>query len=164
MVLPESQADPRSLSTVLEFQDPRRPEWSDRDLEEMVRHQFAAPLYLSLGTLSAEVSHEIQTSGQIDPRITLGQLLAEPKPSVELLKLVKRFSKLCRSNAEGPLPSQIVMLLYYLSITVASVRCGQSISHLSASSLRRGLGWLMAQAWVPQEIRGLLKECFEKVR
>ena len=164
MVLPESQADSQSLSTVLEFQDPRRPQWSDRDLEEMVRHQLAAPLCLSLGTLSAEVSHAIQlTEGQIDPRITLGQLLAEPQPPVQLLKLVKRFAKLCRSDVEGALPNQIVMLLYYVSITMAQVRGGQSISHLSAASLRRGIGWLMAQAWLPQEMRGLLKECLKGV-
>jgi len=165
MVLPDTQADPQLLSTILAFNDPRRREWSDRDLGEMVRHQLAAPLYLSLGTLSAEVSHEIQKSGgQVNPRITLGQLLAEKKPPVELLKLVKRFAKLCRSDPEGPLPAEIVMFLYYASITVALVRLGEAISHLNGPSLRRGIGWLIAQAWIPPEIGEFLKECREAVK
>jgi hypothetical protein len=165
MVQSDTQPDPKSLSTILALNDPNRREWSDRDLGDMVRHQLAAPLYLSLGTLSAEVSNEIQNSGgQVNPRITLGQLLAEQKPPVELLKLVKRFAKLCRSDPESPLPGEIVMLLYYASITVALVRLGEAISHLNGPSLRRGLSWLIAQAWIPPEIREFLKECFQAVK
>ena len=76
--------------------------------------------------------------------MTLGELLADEKPSIELLQLVKKFAKLCKRNPENPLPSEIVMFLYYVSITVALVRLNETISDLPPSTLVRGLIWLKA--------------------
>jgi hypothetical protein len=90
--------------------------------------------------------------------MTLGELLRHEHPPLELLKLVKRFAKICRRSPENPLPSEIVMFLYYASITVALLRLNETISELTDPSLMRGLNWLHVQMWMPEEMRSLLQE------
>ena len=143
--------------------DDHRGDWSAMELRDMLRHQLAAPLHLSLGTLSGEMAHQLRTSQPpLNPLLTLEQLLHHPAPPSELLKLVKRFAKLCRNDRDNPLPSEIVMLLYYLSIAVAWSRRGERISDLAPASLRRGLKWLTLQEWVTDEARLLLLEAIHK--
>jgi hypothetical protein len=159
METPDTRSNSRALSTMLEFHEVYRHDWTPQELQEMLHHQLAAPLHLSLGPLSGEVAQEINKAGPaIDPLLTLGQLLHHPRPPVGLLRLVKRFAKLCRSDRENPLPPEIVMLLYYTSITAALVKAKQSISGLTPVALKRGLSWLSSQSWVDEQTRSLLKE------
>src|SRR4051812_15896014 len=128
----DTQADPRSLSTMLRFDDIHRHQWSTRDLKDMLTHQLAAPLHLGLGPLSAEVTELLRAGAEPhNPRMTLGELLRHAHPPLELLKLVKRFAKICRRSPENPLPSEIVMFMYYASITVALLRLNESISEIT---------------------------------
>ena len=90
------------MSTMLDLRQTHVHAWRTPELAEMLRHQLSAPLQLSLGSLSAEVAHQLRLS-QADPLLTLEQLLGSPQPSVELLKLVKRFAKLCMRDRENPL-------------------------------------------------------------
>ena len=158
------ELDPRGLSTMLEFREVQRHEWQPQELAAMLRHHFDAPLHLSMGTLSAEVAHQLrQANPPLDPLMTLGQLLHHPQPPVELLRLVKRFAKLCRRDPENPLPSEMVMLLYYASIVAAMTRAEDQITELSPASLRRGLRWLSAQTWIDEEMRSLLQDGLNEV-
>jgi hypothetical protein len=143
------------MSSMLDLRGVHVHVWSPQELKEMLRHQLTAPLQFSLGTLSAEVSHQIKQAG-IDPLLTLDQLLHDAHPTVELLNLVKRFAKMCRRDRQNPLPSEIVMLLYYASIAAALVRLDQAISNLESASLKRGMGWLIRQEWLTDELRELL--------
>jgi hypothetical protein len=116
-------------------------------------------LHLSLGTLSGEVAHQLRSPQPPgNPLMTLGQLLHHPEPPVELLKLVKRFAKICRNDPDNALPSQIVMLLYYGSIALAWTRRRERISDLAPATLRKGLKWLLAQPWLDGDVRTLLAE------
>lgn len=157
--------DPRALSTMLlPRRDERRPDWSGDELRDMLRHQLAAPLHLSLGTLSGEVAHQLRTSSPpLNPMMTMGQLLHHAKPPLELLKLVKRFAKMCRNDHDNPLPSEIVMLLYYSSVVLAWARLEQRISDLAPATLRRGVKWILAQPWVTPEIVTLLDDALDRV-
>jgi len=76
----------------------------------------------------------------------------------ELLRLIKRFAKTCRSDRYNSLPAELVMLLYYASISAALVRLGQPISDLPPASLRRGMTWLSDQSWVEEEVKSLLRD------
>src|SRR5215472_4949250 len=99
----EAQPDPQTMSTMLEFREVHRHAWAPQELREMLRHQMAAPLHLSMGTLSGEVAHQIKEARPgLDPLLTLHQLLHDARPPVELLKLVKRFAKICRNDPENP--------------------------------------------------------------
>ena len=152
---PQPQA---GLSTLLEFQAPHRHVWQIDDLRRMLKHQLAAPLQLSLGVLSVEVAHRLRAANPpVQPMLSMGQLFELERPPLELLKLVKRFAKLCRDDAENALPSELVMLMYYASIAVAMTRLGTSISNLSDTALNRGLRWLAQQRWVDESTRGILE-------
>ena len=165
MTMPDTQADPRSLSTMLQFDDIHRHKWSTRDLQDMLQHQIAAPLHLGLGPLSAEVTNQLRTGPEpLNPRLTLGELLLHEHPPLELLKLVKRFAKICRRSPQNPLPSEIVMFLYYTSIMVALLRLNEPISELTDTSLIRGVNWLHVQPWMPEEMRSLLQEGLSYLR
>ena len=153
--VPES-VDPLAISTLLELGGSPRHCWRPNELDKMLRHHLAAPLHLSLGVLSAEVAHRLRESGPgVDRMMTLGQLLEHPEPPVELLKLVKRFAKLCKSDPDNPLPSEIVMLLYYASIAAAMTRTKTQITDLPARPLRRGMKWVSTQPWISSELRTL---------
>jgi hypothetical protein len=159
MTIPELQADPHALSTMLQTNPGHRHEWSQLDLRDMLAHQLAAPLHLALGPLSAEVTHFLETGqGPFDSGITLRELLAHQSPPLELLILVKRFAKICRRSPDNPLPSEIVMFLYYASITAATTQLNEAISDLNDASMIRGLQWLCAQPWMSGEMRTMLQE------
>ena len=157
--MPDSQPDPRSLSTMLQFDDIHRHQWSTRDLQDMLQHQLDAPLHLGLGALAEEVAHALSAGPEpLNPRMTLGELFRHTHPPLELLKLVKRFAKICRRSPDNPLPSEIVMFLYYTSITVGLIRLNEPISQLTDISLKRGVNWLAVQPWMSEEMRSLLQE------
>jgi hypothetical protein len=163
--MPDSQVDPRFLSTMLEFDDIHRHQWSNRDLQDMLMHQLAAPLHLGLGPLGDEVAKALRALPEPrNPRMTLDELLQHERPPLELLMLVKRFSKLCRRSAENPLPSEIVMFLYYTSITVALLRLNEPITELSDVSVIRGVNWLSVQPWMPEHMQVLLREGLKHLR
>lgn len=154
----------RGMSTMLEFDAPHRHDWRPEELRDMLRHQLAAPLQLSLGPMSAEASHAVRLAKPpVDPLLSMGQLFHSAHPPLELLKLVKRFAKMCRGERDNPLPSELVMLMYYMSIAVALVRRDQHLSNLSPASLGRGLGWLAAQPWVDAATRGVLQDALSRV-
>ena len=114
--------------------------------------------------LSGEVAHQLgQSSPRLDPLLTLGQLLGHAQPPVELLALVKRFAKLCRSDPDNPLPGELVMLMYYAAIAIAQVRTGQRISELPTAELRRGLRWIAGQAWMEPTTREPLLDAMERL-
>lgn len=156
--------DGRVISTLLDFQMLQKQTWQPEELADILRHQLAAPLYLSLGNFSAEVAQLVhQSTPALDPLVSMKQLLHMPQPPVLLLRLVKRFSKHCLSNPNNPLPAGIVMLLYYAAIGIARTRSGQVISDLPAVELQRGLRWVSNQAWIDEETRVLLRETLKRL-
>jgi hypothetical protein len=164
MTLPDTKSDLGAMSSMLDLRGINVHVWSPQELKEMLRHQLTAPLQLSLGTLSAEVSYHIKQA-RLDPLLTLNQLLLhDAHPSVELLKLVKRFAKICRRDRDNALPSEIVMVMYYASIAAAMVRLDQGISDLGPASLTRGMSWLSEQDWLTNDIRALLREGVARVQ
>ena len=153
------QTDPRVLSTVLSFRDSHQHAWSTKDLSEMLRHQLGAPLRVSLGVLSGEAADRLRdASPPAKADMTLGELLAHRHPPLELLKLVKRFAKICREDPDHPLPPEIVNVMYYASITAALVRLGKKISSLELEAFGGGLHWLVQQPWMTDEMRSLFLE------
>jgi hypothetical protein len=157
------QSDPKQMSTLLDLREnPDRQDWRPDELRDMLLHQLRAPLSVSLGPLSAEVAHQLHIAlPPLSPRLTLGEVFKLQDPPLQLLKLVKRFAKICRNTRENPLPSDLVMLLYYASISAALVRLDERITELPAPPLRRGITWLLAQAWLDADTRVLLQEGLE---
>jgi hypothetical protein len=158
------QPNPLAVSTLLDFREVNRHAWAAEELAAMSRHQLAAPLQLSLGVLSGEVAHQLRVADPpVNPLMTLGQLFEHEHPPIELLKLVKRFAKICKRDPNNPLPSEIVMLLYYGSIAAAMTRTSERITDLPAAPLRRGMNWMSNQPWVTEQMRGQLREAIAQL-
>jgi hypothetical protein len=153
------QPDPKAMSTLLEFGQASRNDWQPDELRQMLQHQFNVPLHLGLGTLSAELAHELrQASPPQNPLMTLGDLIEHPNPPVRVLRLVKRFAKMCRADVSNPLPAEIVMFLYYISIALALMRTGEPISELPAARVRRGLRWMRDKPWLDEPTRQVVNQ------
>jgi len=94
---------------------------------------------------------------------SLGNLLAYPKPPVELLRITKDFAKACRQNPHSPMPKEIASVLYFASIAAALIRCGDRISDLTNETLAEGFRWTLALPWLDAQTRVLIEEGLQLV-
>lgn len=72
--------------------------------------------------------------------------------------MTKDFAKASSIHPDSPLPRDVARLLYFASIVVALLRCGEHISELNEESLRDGVASLIDQPWVNEQIRSLFRE------
>jgi hypothetical protein len=89
---------------------------------------------------------------------TFDELFHYPKPPIELLKSVKEFAKANRDHPASALPGEIATMLYYASVIIARWRWGEVITTLNDEELRAGINWAIAQPWVDERTRSLLRE------
>src|SRR3954470_19195562 len=100
--------DAIGLSTLLDFGKVHCHAWRPFELRDMVNHQWAAPLRVSVGPFSDEVVRLLrEASPPLDPSMSLGDLLRGTDPPLALLRLVKRFAKTCRGDANNSLPREL---------------------------------------------------------
>jgi DNA-directed RNA polymerase specialized sigma24 family protein len=133
------------------------------DLQEAFDNALAVPLLLVVtpvdaaqaGSLKAWVENE---GAEVR---NLGDLLRCPEVPVELVNLVKQHAKRCRR--EETVPSRVGMALYYASIAVALVRCGERISKHEDQALRDGFQWVADQPWVEETMRELCREAYTRL-
>ena len=142
--------DPARLSRMLAAGGPVV--WRQEEVGAVWRHQLSAPLDVDLERCGVP-----SASG-----LTFGELLHHPRPSAELLRGVKQFAKACKLVGDGPLPGDVAGMLYFASIAVALLRCGQRISALDDDALRTGLQWARAQAWLDEPTRAIFVEAVGK--
>ncbi len=149
-----------SMARLMETSEDAGSLWSPEELGDILIHQLAAPLAQDLKSVGGGrgALEAASLSPPVPPIETFGDLFLHSSPPLELLQLVKRFAKSCRSGRESPLPDEIATILYFVTIVVARLRRGASISGLDDQSLRAGLEWTLAQPWLDEDTRGLLQE------
>jgi len=140
--------------------------WKPEELAAILRHQLSAPVEFDLSFLDIGPARTLDTlhSLQGPPIASFRDLLHHPCPPIELLELTKEFSKVYGNRPEAPLPEQIAALLYVLSIVVALTRCRRRITKLDDQGLRRRLEWALAQFWVDDPTRELLREGYQAIQ
>lgn len=155
-----NKSDPKLLARVMELGTAGQRLFAPEELGAILEHQLAAPVQFDLEALEPGVGGRLARLAESQGLLlrSFGDLLLHPYPPVELLVLTKRFAKAYGSHPDSPLPREISMLLYYASILVALMRCGQRITELDDSVLREGATWLIAQGWVDPRMKALLKE------
>jgi hypothetical protein len=123
--------------------------WLPEDLVPMYQHQLQAPLREELLEYLADAQAVLNEVDDPMPP-TFGVLFEMEQPPLALLRLVKDYAKLLRSQArEMEYPEELATLLYFTTIAVAAVRCNESLSTLSADKLRAGFAWAQKQAYCP---------------
>src|SRR5206468_3470867 len=103
-------------------------------------------LAANVAALGAEHRDFTETSGV--EVATFRELYESPDPPLKLLELTKLFAKANQDVPESPIPRQIAVVLYYLSIAAALTRCGKRITSLSDAALEKGFKWALRQQWV----------------
>jgi hypothetical protein len=158
---PQMQMDnPTALLAMLNMSGKSPHVWLPQELAAILRHELQAPLALALGAYAAEADNMIrQLSDTNPPPESLESVLLQPRPSVEILNVVKKFAK--SSSLEGVedgMPREIALLLYFLSIALARARCQTRLSELPDEAVMNGLQWMLGQNWVADSIRSLASE------
>ena len=154
-----SEVAPSSLADLIDFGREEQL-WTDEDLESILQHQLDTQIDFDLTQFGdSRVENLRQQLGSVEgPAIlTFRDLLQHPSPTIELLDAARRFAKLCRSRAEGPLPDEIATVLYFASAVAAMDKCGQRISRLDDDGLRYALDWALEQPWLDDSLRDLFR-------
>ena len=157
------KTEPGLLARLFDIPAGESRDWGPQEIEDMVRHQLAAPLSADLGSPLVELDRALEATSLFHGlgSLTFERLLLHPSPPLEALKLVKEFAKAQRKAAEPLLPPEVSAVLYFASIAAAGLRHGQRISTMEGGRLREGIGWLLGQPWCRGPIRNLLEEAFD---
>jgi hypothetical protein len=131
--------------------------WSGADLRSLFEHQWSAPLAVDLGGMRRVSVERVRALAASAGRLrSFGDLMAHPRPPLELLELTKEFAKQCLADPGAGLPEDIARVLYFASIAVAFMRHGRRITMLDEARIAAGLSWAQSHEWLTQGARDVL--------
>jgi hypothetical protein len=135
------------------------------DVAAAFRHVMTSPVLLDLGDLSPRLVRQLETLPCRNDLLirSVRDLLHDPSPRPELLRVLKTFAKENSTNPDSPLPRDAATVLYYLCIAAALLRHRQRITKMDDAGLRKGLSWSLDRPWVDEETRGLLRQALQAV-
>lgn len=153
------------LSALMASGEDRGPLWRPDELAAIFRHQMSAPVLMDLGSFDPRTAGQLKTLAAAQGLLlsSFTDLFNHPNPPVQLLQLVKDFSKANLDHPESGLPREIATALYYASIAAALVRLDKRISQLPDADLQRGLLLAQAQPWLDDRTKSLFAEALKKV-
>jgi DNA-directed RNA polymerase specialized sigma24 family protein len=143
------------LSESLRFGSSDDPAFAPELLAETLRELLNTPRHQLWNREHGPDAPEISANEEAS---TLGQLLADPAPSLGDLVSVKEFFKCEAGRSNRAVPQAICTLLYYAAIVVAGIRLQQQISSLGTEALLHGIDWLDQQSWLDAKTRKLLAD------
>lgn len=162
----DDRLDPRNIARMMQIAaDGGGPLWEHAELAAILQHQLTCPVRFDLESLGTEIAAQAAELAESRGLVlkSIGDLLAHPAPTLELLRLLKAYARTCRSHPDSLLPPEVATALYYAAIVAARLRCGERISDLDDGTIRHGLEWLLEQPWLEESLRSLLREglpCF----
>jgi hypothetical protein len=149
-----NRSDARLLARLLDTGD-SPPVSTPAELAAVWQHQLATAMAPDIGDVDARLVPRL-TALTITEGValrTFRDLLGQPRPPVELLRLVKDVAKLSRQQPHGLVPKDIPTALYYACIATALSKCRTRITTMDNAELEHGLLWLQAQEWLDEETR-----------
>jgi hypothetical protein len=164
-VLQVIESNPHPMAQLFECGTDESRDWQPEELREILRQLWSEPLQFDLHPSSREAAKTLGSPTPMGRSVveTYGDLLRHAAPPLEILRLVKSFAKASYEHPDSPMPRPIALLLYFLSITLALVRCDCRITCLDDCVLRRGLRWYASQRWVDETVRNLFQEGLKQV-
>lgn len=155
-----SQTDPGALAKLMMLGSGQVRAWRPEELEAVYRHQMSAVVQFDLAGLGQGPAGRLSTLSASEGLLvrSFADLFQHPNPPIELLVLTKQFAKASIDHPDGALPGEVAKVLYFVSIAVALVRCGQRITQLDDQALRLGIEGAIARPWVDEPIRAILRD------
>ena len=138
--------------------------WAAEDLAFIWRHQLAAPLVLDLGGIAPDAEATVTALCGSQSIQSLADLLGHAAPPLGVLRLLKDFSRVQRSQADSAYPSQIAIAMYFAAIALALARLECRITAMDDTRLGAGLEWMLRQVWLDQGTRELAGAALQKLR
>ncbi len=134
--------------------------WQPEELEAIFRHQMSAPVQFDLAGIEPGLAAKLSSLTSAEGLLlrSFADLFAHPHPPVELLRMTKDFAKAAIECPDSPLPAEIGRFLYFGSIILARVRCGERVSELDDTAICQGLDWVLAQAWIDESTKGIFRD------
>ena len=146
--------NPAFLKTFLNLREDDGLLWEEGDLKPIWEAVLEAPLDQELRDSMPSAAEILDDLGNRVPH-SFGECFLDPNPSVELLKLVKEFAKIQGARAEGLLPREVCLVLYYVCIHLTS-RKNVSITELDKAAIQDAVQWVLKQNWVDAGTKRLL--------
>jgi hypothetical protein len=138
--------------------------WDDMELSRMLQQQLHSPMLGTLKPRGSEIFDLLMEAHSPGSRLpeTMGELLTQPDPPLELLRLAKDFAK-SPDAAENPLPAAIAQAIYISAIAAALARHGERISATDDWKLRASFQWVEDQPWIDKSLRSLATTAIAKL-
>lgn len=151
------------MSDLLDLDETTNRAWLPDEVGAVLRHQLNAPIEFDLSELDDISSDRVARLAAAHGLLVKSFLdvFQHQNPPVELLILTKQFAKRHSQARRSPLPKQVAMVLYYLSILTARVRLGQHISSLDDKRLCAGIERILKEGWVDETTKALLANGLE---
>jgi len=158
-----SNFDPGRLARLFSLPSDDGPSWYPSELADIWRHQLAAPLALDLADTEPDAANTVARLANVSPAPlrTFGELLAHPWPPLKLLRVVKEFAKVRRTQTQGAYPPEVATALYYTVIALALLRHEEQITQLCADDLRHGFQWSLELTWLDEPTRQILSSALD---
>ena len=153
-----SKRAPQRWGKLLQIEGQRT--WRPEEFGEILRHQLNAPLGTDLEYLDPATAEHLKALAEAESlKIrSFADLFRHPHPPIDLLRLIKDYAKSNRDHPESHLPGEVAAVIYYLSIVVAWLRCGQKITRLSDPDLQQGVDWVLSLSWTDEETKTTFRE------
>lgn len=144
--------DPHRLANLIEVKPEPGALWGAEELGAILKHQLATAVLPDL----SDIGPKSKNLSPLKPRtanLTFSQTLTTSNPPIELLKLIKEFSKVHWNSTKSGIPKEVAMVLYYAAIATAMNHGHTSITKLSRESLNGGFAWVLNQDWIDDAIK-----------
>ena len=141
--------------------------WTDRELRAVLEFHLDAPLRVESRPGSPPSASPTPVAARKEPRPdlpTIRTLLRHERPPLDLLERVKFFGKANAAASDGDVPREVGLVLYYAAIAVARLRRQKRISRLTDARLRQSLEWMLEQAWVPGDLKAVVRKATEALQ
>ncbi len=154
-----ANSDPGRLAELMGISQKVPTAWNADELGAVLRHQLTAPVQFDLAQLDRGDAFKLVTvadAGHLLLR-SFNDLLHHPHPPLALLEMVKEFAKANLNHPDSPLPPEIANVFYYASIMSALITSRRKITKLDNAQLREGVEATLAQPWLDEPTRSLLR-------
>ena len=160
-----SKTDPGTLAKLMTLGNEPQRIWRPEELAVVFSHQMAAVVQFDLAGLDEGIGAKLMTLSAAEGLLvrSFADLFQHSNPPIELLILTKQFAKANINHPDSSLPREVAKVMYYGSIAVALVRCAQRITELDDCSLRQGVEWAIAQTWIDEPTRAVLREGLDRL-
>ena len=154
------ESNPSLLARLFGVDDDRDAVWESFDLKNLLARLLTTPLAEALPGIDhrAITAAARSVRGATPGSLTLSEVFAHSRPSVELLREIKDWARRTTGAKDPPLPLELASLLYFASIASARLRRGQRISSLDPSLIRQGLEMLLARPWLGEPFQTLFRQ------